>query len=493
MRYLLTAKLLFILSISITFRSELFSQSISGSTTICPGTGTVRYTFSPSTCASIIWGNVQGGPVTVVGGGGTQNYIDLQFPTVAADITYVINAGYNCGGPNGNASLSVLVKKGPDTETRTKVVPCSYSGGVTFDVDIKSDSWQAIQWSSNTGWQAANEWTDYGSNIDISHKNYVVNNLNGGYVKAVVLGLVCNNAPIFELTYNVARTSDLPAPAFTATSAAGICGNTSGAVSVSPPGPTPGSYRWYSVPANALKINGSFYSSASAPLTTTTPSVTIQDGTTSDASATLYVSAVYPGGCSTAWASRQIDIDAGIPSAPTVTSSLLSGPGEPTEYRFTATPMANVVYDWYLSGGTLVQSSFGNTYEEYFPCLVSRTYYCIARNSCGSSAPSNSVTRTGGCRDRDRVSNFTISPNPANNIVTITAKSTGIAKSEEQSVVNAFSEINIFDFNGNLVKRRQYTGVRQGTIDVGDLKTGTYYIEIKKGQYAEKQILIIQK
>lgn len=499
MKSLFKIRTLLTVCLFIVYQSHLFSQSISGSTTICPGTGPVRYNFNPSTCTSVTWGNIQGGPVTIVSGGGNNKFIELQFPAVTADVTYIINAGYNCGGSTqGNATLSVLVKKGPDIEPRSKSVECSFTGEVKFDLDITSGTMSSIQWSTNTGWQESNQWTDWGdgtsNTLDLIHKNYVVNNTNAGYVKAVVLGKTCNNAPIYEFTYNITRTSGLPALTFSSSSATSVCNTTTGTASVTPPAQAPSGYRWYSVPANALKINGGFYSSASVPLTTTTPSVNIQAASAQAATVTLYVSAVYPSGCSTAWAASQINVDAGVPAAPTVTSTRLSDPGEPTEYLFTATPMTNVIYDWYLSGGTLVQSGAGNTFQEYFPCLVSRTYYCVVRNSCGSSTPSNSVTRTGGCRDdRAAASVFAISPNPASNVVSISVKNNTSAKSSTTPSVASFSEVIIYDFSGNPVKRQKYSNVKQGTINIGNLRTGTYYIEIKNGRFTEKQTLIIQK
>jgi len=495
MKSLFKIKTVLTVCLFIVSQSQLFAQSISGTTTICPGSGPVRYTFNPSTCTSVIWGTVQGGPVTIVSGGGSNKFIELQFPTVAADVTYIINAGYNCGGSTqGNATLSVLVKKGVSPETFSTAIPCSFQGNYTFQVDVQDGAYQGVQWSTNTGWLSGNQWLDPQSGpVDFEKKTYGVNNLTGGYVKAVVLGKECNNAPIREVNYTISRTSDLPALAFTPGSVTGLCGTNSGAVSVSPPSQAPSGYRWYSVPANALKINGGFYSSAGAPLTTATQSVTIQPAAAQNGVVTLFVSAVYPGGCGTIWSSRQINLAPSLPAAPTVTSKLATAPGEPTEYLFTATPMTNVIYDWYL-GSTVVQSSTNNTFQEYFPCLYTRTYYCIVRNSCGSSAPSNSVTRTGGCRDdRAAVTTFTVSPNPASNVVSIGVKNNTSAKSTTTSPVASFNEVIIYDFNGNPVKRQQYAGVKQGTIDIGNLRTGTYYIEIKNGRIAEKQTLIIQK
>lgn len=492
----LSGKVSLLVLFSVFFQSHLFAQiSISGPTTVCPNT-TVRYTLSHGSCSGISW-NVQG-TWTVIGQGTTAQgipYIDVQFPHPSTtDVNYIVNASFICGS-SGSASLPIVVRYITGISSSSQSIPCSFTGQQMFEFGLPSN-YGAINWSTTTNWPIVSGpvTVDGQAGTKKSRIYYNVNNLNSGAVMVSVASTVCPNLPASTHTYNITRTSDLPAIAFTSGSSTGVCGTASATVSVTPPTQAPSSYRWYSVPANALKINGNFYSSASAPLTTTTPSVTVQPATAQNTVVTLYASAVYPGGCSTIWSSREISLAPSLPVAPTVTSSLLSAPGEPTEYLFTATAMTNVIYDWYTSGGTLVQSGTGNTFQEYFPCLVSRTYYCIVRNSCGASAPSNSVTRTGGCRDdRAAVSSFIISPNPAVSTVTIAAKSNANAKSTETSSIASFNEVIIYDFSGNPVKRQKYTGVKQGTIDVGDLRTGTYYIEIKNGRYAEKQTLIIQK
>lgn len=187
-------------------------------------------------------------------------------------------------------------------------------------------------------------------------------------------------------------------------------------------------------------------------------------------------------------------IPVGVPPAVTITAVKVSGPDEPTDYQFTAPLISNVTYNWYV-GGTLRESTpGGNTFLWYFPCLVSSTVYCTLTNGCGTSAPSNSITRTGGCRDdRAAASSFTVSPNPATSVVSITARGNTSAKSTGTGSAATFDQVVIYDFSGNPVKRQKYTGVRQGTLDVSNLRTGTYYIEIRNGRHAEKQTLIIQQ
>jgi hypothetical protein len=492
MKSLFTRQLQFLLLLCCLFQLQVSAQTISGPATICPGTGTVRYSFNNvSPCTNLQW-HVTGGPVAIIGT--ANNYIDLQFPSVPADVTYKVNVGYLCTTGDGNTSKDVLIKKGPAIETHTIAIPCSFQGNYAFQVDAQQGAYFGVQWSTNTGWLSGNTWPENGpGGITYLKKEYGVNNLNGGYVKAVLLGLQCNNAPTLERTYNIIRTPDasLPAPSFAPGTPTTICGTTTTSVSVTPPALVPSGYRWYSVPENALKINGGFYNSESAALLTSTPSVSIQVASAQSANATLYVSAVYPGGCNSAPATQSISIAPGVVPPFTIIDDLVSPPGLPTDYRFYAPALGGVTYNWYVNGNLIV-SSPNYIYRRIVPCRSIIDVSCSITNACGMSAQSEAVTVIGGCRET-RSAGFVVSPNPANNIVTITAKNNVTVKSAEQSPMEVFNEVNIFDFQGNLVKRRQYTGTKQGTIEVGDLRTGTYYIEIRNGQHAEKQTLIIQK
>ncbi len=84
------------------------------------------------------------------------------------------------------------------------------------------------------------------------------------------------------------------------------------------------------------------------------------------------------------------------PPTPTITARLVSGPGEPTDYSFTATEIPGATYNWYVNG-VLQQSGPSKTFDWYFQCKVSKTVKCVISNACYTSGFSNAITRTGGC------------------------------------------------------------------------------------------------
>lgn len=58
---------------------------------------------------------------------------------------------------------------------------------------------------------------------------------------------------------------------------------------------------------------------------------------------------------------------------------------------------------------------------------------------------------------------------------------------------NEIDEVKVYDMQGTLKIQRKFNKLKSTTINVSDLKRGTYVIEIINGEYKEKQQLIIQK
>lgn len=173
--------------------------------------------------------------------------------------------------------------------------------------------------------------------------------------------------------------------------------------------------------------------------------------------------------------------------APVITATQTSGPGEPTSVRFTATPaLSGITYNWYVNG-LLQQSSPANTFDWYFPCRTTSTINCTITTSCGTSAFSNSISPTGECI---RAGAYALSPNPAINTLTISTPPD--KKSNEINDV-FIDEIKIYDLTGNLKKQQKFKKVKTASINISDMKMGTYLVEIIDGDYKERQQLIITK
>lgn len=173
---------------------------------------------------------------------------------------------------------------------------------------------------------------------------------------------------------------------------------------------------------------------------------------------------------------------------PSITSKLSSGPGEPTDWQFTATPLLNgVTYNWYV-GNTLDQGGTSNVFNYYYPCNVSKTVKCSISNACGLSPFSNSITKTGECT---RAGRLALSPNPATNTVAVSL--IPIPSSQSKSIIETFNIVRIYDQQGNIKKYQKGNKISQIIINVDNLNKGVYIVEITDGYYKERQKLIIQK
>ncbi len=175
-------------------------------------------------------------------------------------------------------------------------------------------------------------------------------------------------------------------------------------------------------------------------------------------------------------------------AAPNVTAHQTSGPGEPTTVQFTTSSNPIATYNWYVDNISK-QSGPDNIFDFYFPCRITKTITCKIVTNCGTSAASNPISITGGCI---RTTSYSVSPNPASNTVNVYSTQNKNSTSS-QSVNTTFNEIRIFDLYGKMKKFQTYSNMSQAVINISDLISGIYFIEITDGSYKEKQQLIIQK
>lgn len=108
---------------------------------------------------------------------------------------------------------------------------------------------------------------------------------------------------------------------------------------------------------------------------------------------------------------------------------------------------------------------------------------------------------TGGdpCGYAKEVNYYTISPNPATDIINIGTTNrpppincNGLrALNGNNGVI--FSQVNIYNHLGTIIKSYRTINAKTASIKVGNLITGSYLVEIIQGDYIEKQQLIIQK
>jgi hypothetical protein len=90
---------------------------------------------------------------------------------------------------------------------------------------------------------------------------------------------------------------------------------------------------------------------------------------------------------------------------------------------------------------------------------------------------------------------YVVAPNPATSTVTINSSSDNLASvnTASSTIPHGFSEINIYDELGNLKLHKTYNKVRSARINVSNLPTGIYTIEIIEGSYKETEKLQVLK
>jgi serine protease len=198
----------------------------------------------------------------------------------------------------------------------------------------------------------------------------------------------------------------------------------------------------------------------------------------------ITLSATISTGCANLVFSKQVAVGVPVPEL----DASVAPPGLPTNAEFFASQIPNATYSWFVSGisGNPQQSSSSNTFTWYFPCRVTRSVYCTATTTCGT-ATSNSVTVTGECIRTG--ANFTLSPNPAVNSVTVSATNTNKSSSSFAKI----DQIKIFDQQGNPKKVYKFGRVESVNVDVSMLNAGVYYVEISYGTEKEILNLLIQK
>lgn len=90
---------------------------------------------------------------------------------------------------------------------------------------------------------------------------------------------------------------------------------------------------------------------------------------------------------------------------------------------------------------------------------------------------------------------YLISPNPASDLITIQTRPAGVTgRTKSQPGASGITEVRIFDNYGNLKKQARFAaGTKQAQMNVANLKTGVYVVEITTGQSRERQQVVIRK
>jgi len=89
---------------------------------------------------------------------------------------------------------------------------------------------------------------------------------------------------------------------------------------------------------------------------------------------------------------------------------------------------------------------------------------------------------------------YVISPNPAYSSINITSNSPGNNSKIENAETGRMIQVSITDVNGNLKKQQQFSsGTTNMQLNVANLASGTYFVQITNGNINETQELIINR
>jgi len=174
--------------------------------------------------------------------------------------------------------------------------------------------------------------------------------------------------------------------------------------------------------------------------------------------------------------------------------------GEPLQAEVTPAHPNALYYEWYING-QLVETTYGTFLSTYnWPCTSEGDgLSVIAVTSCGVSSPVNGGTYSPICYGRSASSNVKLFPNPASSQVTIQleelkATDKNMSSSLQRTTLNDIVQIKFMDKVGSVRKIMRYAkGIKTVSINISDLPSDVYYLEITDGKIITTKALIIRR
>ncbi|HTN05434.1 T9SS type A sorting domain-containing protein [Agriterribacter sp.] len=234
-------------------------------------------------------------------------------------------------------------------------------------------------------------------------------------------------------------------------------------------------YTWTALPAGSVTFSGSGNS------------VTATRNGTYSGNATIKV-LVSLAACGTGFPSLPVTV------GPQPTAAVYGDWDNPLKIIVGADPVTGATsYKWYVNNVYIKSTTNPNTSLPYNgDCYTSVTVGVEVVTSCGTSGKTNTNIGTAPCDNF-----YIIAPNPAQDIITITADGqTGMAAKAGTSSPSASSitQVKIYNAHGAAVKTIQYTGTtKQAQVNVADLTAGLYFIEVSNGNNRQTKKLVIAR
>jgi hypothetical protein len=172
--------------------------------------------------------------------------------------------------------------------------------------------------------------------------------------------------------------------------------------------------------------------------------------------------------------------------------AIQTGPGTPIDIELWINNVPGATsYNWYKSG-VMVPSQHDAFVDVPVTCNITYQISVESVNGCGASSRTYKNVKTACWGGGGGPGAFSVSPNPASGTVIVSTKNTTSVQSENKSY-SGFDEVRIFDVTGNFKKKLKFDKAKTVNINVSDLISGTYFVEIVSGGYIERQQLIIQR
>jgi len=116
-----------------------------------------------------------------------------------------------------------------------------------------------------------------------------------------------------------------------------------------------------------------------------------------------------------------------------------------------------------------------------------------ATNACGSVERSYKFISI-DCRPSPRTThpNVLLTPTPANSVIRVTVNNDNLMLSEPV-LLHSITAINIYDAMGRLRKTEKFPNAKTASLNISDLNTGMYFIEIWEGNKKVRKILPINR
>lgn len=149
-------------------------------------------------------------------------------------------------------------------------------------------------------------------------------------------------------------------------------------------------------------------------------------------------------------------------------------------------------YKWYLNG--VLQSSTSSSFSKRYRCEGGSSYIDVTANTpCGTDSARKYFYEdcTGGESHR-----MVVSPNPSSSIIYISEPlDEGLGSLVESSDLRTFNEnllLELYNFNGTLVKTKKDQRNTELSLDVSSLKKGNYFLRIHGKELDETHQIIIE-